>query len=214
MFGIYPGCTKHLVYNQSQTPLVSLTFGLPLTPLSWTREKTKYFEMDERKDFEMSGIFCLGWEKKAPWFLTQMIESQMEQQWLHGRISPWSSRRLGARSRWKDSTTRWSWCRCHHQILHHRWHKEHCQPLQLAVQSLLKEAGRSPSTSGPPPGHQAHNCHQCRWQPVCGNVSYEAKEVERQLVSSVRSSSGYHGLIEIRSAAATHFFRFLKFFRF
>ena len=30
--------------------------------------------------------------------------------------------------------------------------------------------------------------------------------------SSVRSSSGYHGLIEIRSA--THFFRFFKFFRF
>ena len=35
------------------------------------------------------------------------------------------------------------------------------------------------------------------------------------LVSSVRSSSGYHGLIEIRSAAAaTHFFKFFKFFRF
>ena len=34
-------------------------------------------------------------------------------------------------------------------------------------------------------------------------------------VSSVRSSSGYHGLIEIRSAAAaTHFFIFFKFFRF
>ena len=34
-------------------------------------------------------------------------------------------------------------------------------------------------------------------------------------VSSVRSSSGYHGLIEIRSAAAaTHFFKFFKFFRF
>ena len=34
-------------------------------------------------------------------------------------------------------------------------------------------------------------------------------------VSSVRSSSGYHGLIEIRSAAAaTHFSKFFKFFRF
>ena len=31
-------------------------------------------------------------------------------------------------------------------------------------------------------------------------------------VSSVRSSSGYHGLIEIRQR--THFFRFFKFFRF
>ena len=59
MFGIYPGCTKHLVYNQSHSPLVSLTFGLPLTSLSWTREKTKYFEMDERKDFEMSGIISM-----------------------------------------------------------------------------------------------------------------------------------------------------------
>ena len=34
------------------------------------------------------------------------------------------------------------------------------------------------------------------------------------IISSVRSSSGYHGLIEIRSAAATHFFKFFKFFRF
>ena len=34
-------------------------------------------------------------------------------------------------------------------------------------------------------------------------------------ISSVRSSSGYHGLIEIRSAAAaTHFSKFFKFFRF
>ena len=33
------------------------------------------------------------------------------------------------------------------------------------------------------------------------------------LVSSVRSSTVYHGLIEIR-AAATHFFKFFKFFRF
>ena len=35
-------------------------------------------------------------------------------------------------------------------------------------------------------------------------------------VSSVRSSSGYHGLLLTRSAAAaaTHFFRFFKFFRF
>ena len=170
MFGIYPGCTKHLVYNQSQTPLVSLTFGLPLTPLSWTREKTKYFEMDERKDSEISGIFCLGWEKKAPWFLTQMIESQMEQQWLHGRISPWSSRRLVARSRWKDSTTRWSWCRCHHQILHHRWHKEHCQPLQLDVHILVLEAGRSPSTP-------VVGCHQCRWQPGWWDASFERKNL-------------------------------------
>ena len=34
----------------------------------------------------------------------------------------------------------------------------------------------------------------------------------QKFVSSVRSSSGYHGLIEICSA--THFFRFFKFFRF
>ena len=34
-------------------------------------------------------------------------------------------------------------------------------------------------------------------------------------ISSVRSSSGYHGLIEIRSAAAaSNFFKFFKFFRF
>ena len=32
-------------------------------------------------------------------------------------------------------------------------------------------------------------------------------------ISSIRSSSGYHGLIEIRSAAS-HFFKFFKFFRF
>ena len=35
---------------------------------------------------------------------------------------------------------------------------------------------------------------------------------EPAFVSSVRSSKGYHGLIEIR--AATHFFKFFKFFRF
>ena len=34
------------------------------------------------------------------------------------------------------------------------------------------------------------------------------------IVSSVRSSSGYHGLIEIRSSSSTHFFKFFKFFRF
>ena len=43
-------------------------------------------------------------------------------------------------------------------------------------------------------------------------------EVNKGFISSVRSSNGYHGLIEIRSAAAaaaaTHFFRFFKFFRF
>ena len=39
--------------------------------------------------------------------------------------------------------------------------------------------------------------------------------VSKPIVSSVRSSSGYHGLIEIRSAAAaTHFSKFFKFFRF
>ena len=75
VFGIYPGCTKHLVYNQSHSPLVSLTFGLPLTSLSWTREKTKYFEMDERKYFEMSGNFYLGWEKKAP-FQAHFLQEQ------------------------------------------------------------------------------------------------------------------------------------------
>ena len=34
-----------------------------------------------------------------------------------------------------------------------------------------------------------------------------------EFVGSVRSSSGYHGLIEIRSKSS-HFFRFFKFFRF
>ena len=33
------------------------------------------------------------------------------------------------------------------------------------------------------------------------------------IVSSVRSSSGYHGLLEIRQRSS-HFFRFFKFFRF
>ena len=36
-------------------------------------------------------------------------------------------------------------------------------------------------------------------------------KVIKLFVSSVRSSSGYHGLIEIRK---THFFKFFKFFRF
>ena len=35
------------------------------------------------------------------------------------------------------------------------------------------------------------------------------------VISSVRSSSGYHGLLEIRQrSSSSHFFRFFKFFRF
>ena len=43
------------------------------------------------------------------------------------------------------------------------------------------------------------------------NIRHSPIQLYRVVFSSVRSSSGYHGLIEIR---ATHFFRFFKFFRF
>ena len=57
----------------------------------------------------------------------------------------------------------------------------------------------------------------------CGLVTYmyivplvRSSNHNHAFISSVRSSSGYHGLIEIRSAAAaaSHFSKFFKFFRF
>ena len=48
-------------------------------------------------------------------------------------------------------------------------------------------------------------------EPDKTNVGHKSLIDLQSFVSSVRSSSGYHGLLHIRS---THFFKFFKFFRF
>ena len=53
-------------------------------------------------------------------------------------------------------------------------------------------------------------CASARLDSVDASQALSLPGVEA-FVSSVRSSSGYHGLLHIRS---THFFRFFKFFRF
>ena len=47
---------------------------------------------------------------------------------------------------------------------------------------------------------------------ILTTIAKHIGQTQCNIVSSVRSSSGYHGLIEIRSSsAATHFFKFFRF---
>ena len=101
---------------------------------------------------------------------TLILSLRMRQQQLHGSFSPQQGCQRIARTHWLDPRIRLR--RGHHH--HHpnpRWHKEHCQPLQLADSSLAKEVCRSPPPSTAVGWHQ-----QCKRPPGCENVSCEEKE--------------------------------------
>ena len=73
-----------------------------------------------------------------------------------------------AKTQWKGPNAR-SGSVIHHNRQNHRLNKWFCQPLQLGVQKLVKEGGRSPAPSTPV------GWHQCRWKPGCASGSCEGK---------------------------------------
>ena len=99
------------------------------------------------------------------WKSTLIVGLLMELQRLRANLSRQRGLRLVAKIPLKDSKTRLRRGRYDHHRCNHRWHKEHCRPLQLSSKSLVLEAGgRSPSS---PAG-----CHQCRWQPGWSEIQF------------------------------------------